>query len=146
MRLFLAADIDDDTRRQLAAAQETLRSVLGRARVAPRVAWASPATAHVTLRFIGEASEDHLTRLQTALATLQFAPFEVTWGVVGSFGGSRHPKVIWVGLTVGLDSFTRLAHEIDLRIDPMLGEGRSQPAKCGPGRRLGLRGSCSGSV
>ena len=32
-----------------------------------------------------------------------------------------------MGLTVGLDSFTQLAQEIDVRIDPVLGEGRSQP-------------------
>jgi 2'-5' RNA ligase len=123
----VAADIDDETRWQLAAAQEALRSVLSRARVPPRVTWVSPATAHVTLRFIGETSEDHVTRLQSALATLRFDSFEVTWGAVGFFGGSRYPKVIWVGLTVGLDCFTQLALEIDARIDPVLGQGRSQP-------------------
>jgi 2'-5' RNA ligase len=127
VRLFLAADIDDDTRRQLAAAQEALRSVLSGARVPPRVTWVSPGTEHVTLRFVGETSEDSLTRLQSALATLRFDPFEVTWGAVGFFGGSRHPKVIWVGLKVGLDYFTQLVQEIDVRIDPVLGEGRSQP-------------------
>jgi RNA 2',3'-cyclic 3'-phosphodiesterase len=127
VRLFLAADIDHDTRRQLAAAQESLRSVLSQARLPPRVTWVSPGTAHVTLRFIGETSEDNLTRLQQVLTTLRFDPFEVTWGAVGSFGGSRHPKVIWVGLTAGLDSFTQLAQEIDARIDPVLCEGRSQP-------------------
>jgi len=127
MRLFLAADIDDAARRQLEAAQDTLRSVLSDARVPPRVTWVDAKVAHVTLRFIGESSQDTATLLQSALRAMTFQPFEVTLGTVGVFGGRRHPKVIWVGVTSGLDAFTRLAHEIDARIDPVIGASRSQP-------------------
>jgi RNA 2',3'-cyclic 3'-phosphodiesterase len=127
VRLFLAVGIDDDTRRQLAAAQDVLRSMLRNARVPPRVAWVDPTIAHVTLRFIGESSDDTTALLQSALSALSFPPFEVTWGTVGVFGGSRHPKVIWIGATSGVAALTSLAHEIDVRIDPVIGAPRSQP-------------------
>ncbi len=93
MRLFVAADIDEQTRRQLAAAQHALQSVLREARVPPRITWVSPLTAHVTLRFLGETSEETATLAQSALAALPFHPFAVTWGTIGTFGGSRNPKV-----------------------------------------------------
>jgi 2'-5' RNA ligase len=127
MRLFLAADIDNETRQQLAAAQATLRSVLEQAPVAPRVAWVNTAIAHVTLRFLGETTEENAARLQAALANLTVQPLWVTWGTIGTFGGRRHPKTIWVGPTSGLDRFTHLAQAIDRCVDSVVGAGRSQP-------------------
>jgi 2'-5' RNA ligase len=127
MRLFIAADVDGATRRQLQAAQDTLRSTLSDEPVPPRVTWVDAAVAHVTLRFVGESSPETATQLQSALTTVTLEPFEVTWGTVGVFGGRRHPKVIWVGVTSGLDAFMRLAEAIDAKIDRVIGAGRSQP-------------------
>ncbi|HUE85626.1 MAG TPA: RNA 2',3'-cyclic phosphodiesterase [Vicinamibacterales bacterium] len=127
MRLFVAAEIDDATRQQLAAAREALRSVLSEARVPPRVTWVTPATAHVTLRFIGEASEETAAHIQAALAGLALAPFDVTWGTIGTFGGSRNPSVIRVAPTGGLESFRRLAQQVNERLDPVIGAGGSRP-------------------
>jgi 2'-5' RNA ligase len=127
MRLFLAADIDGKTRQQLAAAQDALRSVLERTPVPPRVAWVSPTIAHVTLRFLGETTEDMAARLHAALAGFTFQSFQVTWGRIGTFGGRRNPKTIWLGPTSGLDQFTHLAQAIDRCIDPVIGAGRVQP-------------------
>jgi 2'-5' RNA ligase len=127
MRLFLAADIDGETRQQLAAAQDALRSVLERAPVPPRVVWVSPTIAHVTLRFLGETTEDNAARLQAALADFTFQSFEVTWGRIGTFGGRRNPKTIWLAPTSGHEQFTHLAQAIDRRIDSVIGAGRSQP-------------------
>jgi 2'-5' RNA ligase len=127
MRLFLAADVDNETRKQLAVAQVALRSVLERAPVPPRVAWVSPTIAHVTLRFVGETTEENAIGLQAALADFTFQPFDVTWGAIGTFGGRRNPTTIWLGPTSGLDRFTQLAQAIDRRLDPVIGGGRSQP-------------------
>jgi 2'-5' RNA ligase len=91
------------------------------------VTWVDAAVAHVTLRFIGESSHETATHLQSALSAMAFQPFDVTWGAIGVFGGPRHPKVIWVGVTSGLDAFMRLAQEIDARIDSVIGAGRPQP-------------------
>jgi 2'-5' RNA ligase len=127
MRLFLAAEIDDDTRVQLAAAQHALQSVLKHARVPPRITWVDPLVAHVTIRFIGETSEETATRVQAALAALPVHPFAVRWGAMGIFGGNRHPKSIWVGPIAGQDGLARLAQDIDARLDPVIGGGRTQP-------------------
>jgi 2'-5' RNA ligase len=127
MRLFLAADIDDETRRQLAAAQGVLQLMLEQAPVPPRVVWVNPAIAHVTLRFLGETTEESAADLHAALADFTFSPFDVTWGTVGTFGGRRHPKTIWLGLIAGLDRFRHLAQDLDRRIDPVVGVMRSPP-------------------
>lgn len=127
MRLFVAADIGADTRVQLAAAQHALQSVLDHARMPPKISWVKPAVAHVTLRFIGETSEESLTLIQTALAAVTFPPFDATWGAVETFGGRRHPRVLHVGLTAGSEPFVRLAQQISERLDPVIGGGASRP-------------------
>jgi RNA 2',3'-cyclic 3'-phosphodiesterase len=127
MRLFIAADIDEVTRLQLAAAQHALQSVLNHARVPPKVSWVKPAVAHVTLRFIGETPEESLTLIQTALAAVTFPPFDATWGTVGTFGGRRQPRVLHVGLTAGSEPFVRLAQQTNERLDPVIGGGASRP-------------------
>jgi 2'-5' RNA ligase len=127
MRLFIAADIGDDTRVQLTAAQNALQSALQQAPVPPRVSWVKPHAAHVTLRFIGETPEETLTLIQTALGGLTFPPFSATWATVGTFGGRRHPRVIHVGLGAGAEPFARLAQQIDARLDPVIGVGAARP-------------------
>jgi 2'-5' RNA ligase len=127
MRLFVASDIDDETRRQLGAAQDALRTALNAAAVPPRVTWVRPEAAHVTLRFIGETSDERATLIQRALATVEFRPFDVTWGSVGTFGGSRNPIVIRVAPTQGLELFKALAHQINERLDPVIGAAESRP-------------------
>ena len=127
MRLFIAAEIADDTRVQLAATQDALRVVLDEARVPPKVTWVDPSLAHVTVRFIGETSEETAALVQSALAAVLFHPLSVTWGALGTFGGNRHPKSIWMGLIAGQDGFARLVQDIDARLDPVIRAGRTQP-------------------
>ena len=127
MRLFLAADIDAETRRRLATVEDELRAGFAEARVPPRITWVDPLVAHVTVRFIGETSEETAVRVQSALAALRFRAFAVTWGTLGTFGGNRHPRSIWVGPIAGQDGFARLAQDIDARLDPVIGAGSARP-------------------
>ena len=127
MRLFVAADIDDDMRGQLAAAQDALRSVLTEARTPPRVTWVRPEAAHITLRFIGETSDETATRIRATLAGLALLPFAITWGTIETFGGNRNPRVIQVRPTAGFEACARLVHQINERLDPVIGAGDSRP-------------------
>ena len=130
MRLFVAVDVNDETRAQLSAARESISALIGNARVPPRIAWVNPAVAHVTLRFIGETSETVARAIQDALGAAPLcAPFHVTWETVGTFGGPRHPRVIWVAPTTGAEALTELAERVDQRLDPVIGRSEERPFK-----------------
>jgi RNA 2',3'-cyclic 3'-phosphodiesterase len=130
MRLFIAADIDDATRAQLALARDAIQKVLAEARVPPRLTWVKDDNAHVTLRFIGEAPEQTASTIQETLAaSLHIEPFDVRWEKLGTFGGSRNPRVIWIAPTSGLEPFTKLAEQVNAQLAPVIGPGESRPFK-----------------
>lgn len=129
MRLFVAVDVDDQTRAQLAISRNAIEEIVNAARVPPRVTWVNPDRAHVTVRFIGETAEQHLDAIQRALSTIAIEPFEVTWEAVGAFGGMRNPRVIWIAPTTGLEAFGKLAGQVNALLDPLIGPGETRAFK-----------------
>jgi RNA 2',3'-cyclic 3'-phosphodiesterase len=130
MRLFVAADIDDETRAQLASVREAIQHALDRAAIVPRVGWVKDESAHVTLRFIGEVSDTIGESVQEALRQpLPGDAFEVQWSRVGTFPGGRNPRVVWVGCSRGADELAALAMAVDARLAPIVGPIESRPFK-----------------
>ena len=95
----------------------------------PRITWVAPGAAHVTLRFLGHVPDDMLSTIQGALTAIRVAPFEVRWETVGTFGGLRNPRVIWVAPTLGTDQLKSLAEQVNTQLDPVVGPGESRPFK-----------------
>lgn len=97
IRAFIAVGLDDSLRAAIAAAVERLRP-MGSA-----VAWVPPRNLHVTLRFLGDQSEDRLVEAETALADAAAgsAPMDVTFHGLGAFPGLERPRILWVGLAHG---------------------------------------------
>jgi 2'-5' RNA ligase len=127
MRLFVAVYIDDRTRAQLRAAREAIQSVVDRARVPPRLTWVKDESAHVTMRFIGEASESTAAKIEQALTTpWALAPFDVRWERLGAFPNARRPRVLWVGPAFAED-LARLAAAVSGKVDPLIGAGEARP-------------------
>jgi 2'-5' RNA ligase len=129
IRLFLAIVPDDETRAQLATARAAIEEVVAHSRIPPRITWVAPAAAHVTLRFLGNVVEDLLPAIQKALTAVRVTSFEVRWETIGTFGGRRHPRVIWVAPTVGGEALTALAEQVNGQLDPVAGPGESRPFK-----------------
>jgi 2'-5' RNA ligase len=127
VRLFVAVDIDDETRRQLGSAREAVQAVLAKARVPPRVTWVKDEAAHVTLRFIGETPEGRVEQITQAIARrFDVAPVEIRWQHVGSFPQGNRPHVIWIGAARDSDLAT-LAAAVEARLTPIVGPGESRP-------------------
>ena len=127
MRLFVAVDIDDKTRAQLALARAALQAVLDQARVAPRVTWVRDESAHVTMRFIGETPEPVATKIERALMSpWPVPPFDVQWCHLGAFPTPRRPRVLWVGPR-SADVLVRLAEAVNQKLDPLIGPGETRP-------------------
>ena len=95
MRLFVALDIEDGIRSRIALFLEGVRGFAGDAR------WVRPESLHVTLKFIGEKSEEEAEKIKSALETIVADSFEMKIRGYGFFPGARRPRVFWVGIEAG---------------------------------------------
>src|SRR6516165_10166415 len=109
MRLFLAVDLPDQVRHELAVVQNALKPLTDSAR------WVSPDSIHITLKFLGEVPEKVVDDIDTALAGLSWKPFTVTVHGVGFFPGNRSPRVFWAGMEA--PTMQDLAEELDSRME-----------------------------
>jgi 2'-5' RNA ligase len=106
MRVFIALDIPDEIRAHLTQYMERVRAL------APQAHWARVEGLHVTLKFIGETSEQRVEEIKTALALIKAVPFDVRFTGIGFFPNAKAPRVFWAGVDGGED-LPRLASAID---------------------------------
>lgn len=127
MRLFVAADIDDDTRSRLTNVRAAVQSVVSKARVPPRVTWVKDESAHITVRFIGETPDGTANTIRERLATdFSMPAFEVAWQRVGTFPSGHRPRVIWLG-AAAVTGLAALADLVNARLEPIIGRGDARP-------------------
>lgn len=94
MRLFLAIEIPQAVRREVARRIAGLRDRL------PRARWVDPEILHLTLLFFGQVAEAEVPALGTALraAFARHAPMELRLAGGGTFPPRRPARVAWVSL------------------------------------------------
>jgi 2'-5' RNA ligase len=120
MRIFIALDISADVR-------ANLRKYMERGRfLAPEARWVRVEGLHVTLKFVGEASESHVEAIRTALASVKADPFAVRFARVGFFPNSKAARVFWAGVDGG-DNLPRLASTIDAALEKLGFPRESKP-------------------
>ncbi len=92
VRSFVAIAVNEETRGELVAVQQVLKSARG------HVSWVRPENIHLSLVFLGDVPRDDVPVISSALdAAVHDLPgfsFEVTG--IGSFGRGS-PRVIWAG-------------------------------------------------
>ena len=73
-----------------------------------------PATAHLTLRFLGEVppERNHLLGRLLAGVGRESAPFLLRLEGVGAFPTPARPRVVWVGVTRGRSEVAELARRV----------------------------------
>jgi 2'-5' RNA ligase len=72
---------------------------------------------HITIRFIGEVSEAMAyTIMERALSGLEFERFEVEFRGLGAFPTEFRPRVVWVGVSRGLEELSRIRDSIERRL------------------------------
>jgi 2'-5' RNA ligase len=127
VRLFVAIDVSDETRAQLRRVRERLEQHLAAAPHPPRVSWVADAAAHVTVRFIGEVSDDTAEKVKTTLAApFAEAAYELHFEGAGAFPNARRPRVIWIGVSRGLTETAAVAAAVNTRLDPVIGAGEER--------------------
>ncbi|MEP0765462.1 MAG: RNA 2',3'-cyclic phosphodiesterase [Fimbriimonadia bacterium] len=93
MRVFLALEMDREPREHLAKRVLELQSRIS----GGRVGWVVPENLHITLRFLGELSEDRVAEVRQAVESISYGacPFEPSrWG---AFPDAKRPRVLWAG-------------------------------------------------
>lgn len=114
LRLFVACELPDEVRGALGRVQDDLRR-LG----ADRLRWVRPEGIHITMKFLGGVDEGRVGEIETALAgAVEPFEFQVGFGKVGSFGGSR-ARVLWIGLDGDVSGLSELAARIDAALEPL---------------------------
>src|SRR5438093_9744721 len=96
LRLFVAIQMPEQIKVELAAAQAELRRLLPER----GVAWTRPEHFHLTLKFLGQVEAQRVAALSQQLerACQDFSPLPLRAERVGAFPDVRFPRVIWVGL------------------------------------------------
>jgi 2'-5' RNA ligase len=93
VRAFLAFEIPEPVKDEIASSRELLRSRL------PRARWVRPASQHLTVKFLGEVERARITALASDLgpALDGLGRVEVSFAGTGFFPSKRRPRVAWIG-------------------------------------------------
>lgn len=112
MRVFIAIDIDDKIRKAIADLQKQLIAKVDVKK--GDVKWVEPNNIHLTLKFLGEISDEQVAEVSEITKTVADAHQKFTLEIEssGSFGG-RSAKVVWVGTGKGTDALLALQKDLD---------------------------------
>ncbi|MEM4245877.1 MAG: RNA 2',3'-cyclic phosphodiesterase [Candidatus Bathyarchaeia archaeon] len=111
VRCFISVDVEDDAILDtIADAQRTLLDCGADLKPVERQ------NTHLTLRFIGEVSEDMVQEVANFLEEVRFEPFKLSFKGVGAFPNDRFIRIIWVGVESGGEELKRIASAIDSKL------------------------------
>lgn len=113
MRLFVALELPDGVREDLARAIDALRPAAENAK------WVPPENLHLTVVFLGETPSDRVSRLVEALelAAADVVPFSTSAEGVGAFPSPRRARVLWAGLADSGGDMARVAEAVASRLE-----------------------------
>jgi 2'-5' RNA ligase len=117
LRLFVAIELPDATKRELTGTIERLRDAIG----GDALRWVRPEGIHVTLKFLGAVEPDRVEAIHTALriALGDVATFALRPEGVGSFGGRRNLRVVWVGVGGDTSALSNAAAAVERALAPL---------------------------
>jgi len=138
MRTFIAVAISSEVREKLAQIQAEFR------KGDPDVKWVEPENLHITLKFLGEVSENKLPDVieKARLAVSEISNFRMHLSGLGSFPNLKSPRVVWVGTSEGKDELKKLNEKIEENLSNLgfAREKREFSAHLTIGRVRSLRG------
>lgn len=104
LRLFIAIELPEDIKEELIRIEETLKSYIS------NVKWVERENFHITLRFLGEISEERLKYVEECVGETasNYSSFNVSLNCIGTF-----PYVIWVGIDEGKEVLTEIAYRLE---------------------------------
>ncbi|MDO8536490.1 MAG: RNA 2',3'-cyclic phosphodiesterase [Candidatus Omnitrophota bacterium] len=109
MRAFIAIELSPEIKDSLAQVQSHLKYS------AADVKWIENSNVHLTLRFLGDITEEKCEEIKSMLDEISKSSksFEISTGDIGAFPNINYPRVIWVGLDKGTIESVALAKKIN---------------------------------
>ena len=110
IRAFIAVELPAELKSELAELEGQL------IKNSPLVVkWVDPNNIHITLKFLGEISEDSIEDLMLAIeeSTQGIQPFKLEVREVGAFPNLERAQVLWVRVKGELDKITQLQKRIE---------------------------------
>ncbi len=114
MRLFLAYELPDDLQQQIYKVFAPLHQRL------KGFGWIKPGRLHLTLRFLGEVSEEYLNKDLIPLLEEEFSkaqPLQLSFQGLGLFPNIARPKVIWLGVKGDYLKLHHQAIQLEKKLD-----------------------------
>ena len=112
MRCFIAIDIPEEIRTDLASFQKELA---GRVDIRKGdLKWMEPASMHLTLKFLGEVPDNGIVEVCNIVRDVADRHGAFDFGVrqAGAFGG-RSARVLWVGAGLDCPELLELQHDLE---------------------------------
>jgi 2'-5' RNA ligase len=109
LRLFVAVDLPDPLRREIAALCDHVTNAR----------WTKPEQLHITLRFMGKTPDDALPEIRRRLSEIRWPAFELALDGAGIFPEGATPtnaRVLWLGIR-GAKALAELKSGLDKRLD-----------------------------
>lgn len=109
MRCFIAVELPASLKRRIERALENLRKNY------PHLKWVKEENLHITLKFLGEVSEDRLEGIKNVLNEIskKKGSFELKIGEIGSFPPKGNIRVLFLSVEKGGEELKRLADSVE---------------------------------
>jgi len=109
MRLFIALELSDEIKEELARLQAELKKAKA------DIKWVEPKNIHLTLKFLGETDEPKTEEIKKALEKIssQEKPFAITLFKLGAFPNTSYMRVVWVGIDESCSEVERIAKSLE---------------------------------
>lgn len=87
----------------------------------PFAKWVHQADYHLTLHFLGFATEEQRKRINEALTALvqEVAPFQLAVKGIGTFGRPDQPRILWLGVKGEEERLLQLQSQVVERVSPL---------------------------
>jgi 2'-5' RNA ligase len=113
MRAFIAIELPESIRKALASEQARFRAVC------PDARWTRPEGIHLTLKFLGQISNQQEGQVKDALSRMEpFEKFTVRAQGFGFFPGAKRPRVFWAGLDAP-PALAQLVAQVENAVAPL---------------------------
>jgi 2'-5' RNA ligase len=112
IRTFIAIDLSESVRQDIAKGQEKLR------RSGLPIRWVRPKGIHLTLKFLGDIEKGQVEKICAAIeqATETSSPFTLHGEGIGVFPDFKRPRVVWVGISGHLEVLYALQKDLDVQL------------------------------
>jgi 2'-5' RNA ligase len=114
IRSFIAVELPRELKQELAELEAKLKQCSP-----PVVKWVDPNNIHITLKFLGEISEDRIDELMLAIeqAAQGIPPFKLAVRDTGAFPNLERVQIIWVGVKGELEKIVQLQKRIESNME-----------------------------